>query len=57
MLNQIKIGKRGSDLAFRIPIALVRKFYLKVGDEIDSRVIEGAILETRRLQAEAQLKS
>ena len=54
---QIKIGKRGSGLAFRIPIALVRKFDLKAGDAIDMKVIEGAILETRRLQTEAQSKS
>ena len=31
-----KIGKRGKDLAIRIPKALVQRYGLKVGDFIDS---------------------
>ena len=47
MKPTIKIGKRGSDLAFRIPKAIVDQFNLKVGDTIDSSIIERAIIRSR----------
>ena len=47
MKPTIKIGKRGSDLAFRIPKAIVDQFNLKVGDTIDSSIIERAFIRSR----------
>ena len=42
----IKIGKRGSSLAFRIPKAIAERFNLKVGDTIDSSIIERALVRS-----------
>ena len=47
MKRTIKIGRRGKDLAFRIPKAIVERFNLKVGDTIVSSIIERAILAGR----------
>ena len=47
MRNTVKIGKRGGDLAFRIPKAIAERFNLKVGDTIDSKHIERAIIQSR----------
>lgn len=47
MKSTIKIGRRGKDLAFRIPKALAEKFGLKNGDMIDSSIFERAILASR----------
>jgi antitoxin component of MazEF toxin-antitoxin module len=43
----VKIGKRGTSLAFRIPKAIVEQFNIKVGDAIDSKHIERAIIQSR----------
>jgi antitoxin component of MazEF toxin-antitoxin module len=53
MKRTIKIGRRGSDLAFRIPKATVERFNLKVGDTIDSSIIEHALI---RIKAEPKRK-
>ena len=45
MKNEIKIGKRGSGLAFRLPKAVVERFNLKVGDAIDSSIFERAFIK------------
>ena len=45
MKPTIKIGKRGSGLAVRIPKAIVEEFGLKVGDTIDSSIIEQALIK------------
>lgn len=47
MKREIKIGKRGSDLAFRIPKALVDKYNLKVGDPINMDVFERELVASR----------
>jgi antitoxin component of MazEF toxin-antitoxin module len=47
MKSTIKIGKRGSGLAFRIPKAIVERFNLKVGDTIDSSIIERALIRSK----------
>jgi antitoxin component of MazEF toxin-antitoxin module len=47
MKQSMKIGRRGKDLAVRFPIALVRKYNLKVGDSFDSEVFARAIADTR----------
>jgi antitoxin component of MazEF toxin-antitoxin module len=43
----MKIGKRGSGLAVRIPKALVEKYDLKVGDSFDSEVFERELAASR----------
>ncbi|MFT4027552.1 MAG: hypothetical protein QM676_12230 [Novosphingobium sp.] len=43
----MKVGKRGKDLAIRLPKRLVEKFDLKVGDMLDSSIIERALLLSR----------
>ena len=47
----MKIGRRGKDLAVRIPKRLVDQFGLKVGDMIDSEVFVAA-LERQRAKSE-----
>ena len=46
MKPTIKIGKRGGGLAFRLPKAIVDQFNLKVGDTIDSSIIERAFIRS-----------
>lgn len=55
---KIQIGRWGNSLAVRLPKALVERFKLKEGDEVDSEVIEKALadadaeaLERRRDEA------
>ena len=45
----MKIGKRGGGLAFRIPKALVEKYNLRVGDTIDSEILERALVRSRTM--------
>jgi antitoxin MazE len=40
---KMQIGRWGNSLAVRLPRALVDRFKLKEGDEIDSDVVEAAI--------------
>ena len=47
MKQSMKVGRRGKELAVRIPIALVRKYGLKVGESLDSEIFARAIAETR----------
>lgn len=42
----IKIGKRGGSLAFRIPKAIAERFDIKVGDTIDSSIIEHVLIRS-----------
>ena len=55
---KMQIGRWGNSLAVRLPKALVERFGLKEGDEIDSEVVAAAIakaddeaLERRRDEA------
>jgi antitoxin MazE len=55
---KLQIGRWGNSLAVRLPKALVERFRLKEGDEIDSEVVATAIakadddaLERRRDEA------
>ena len=43
----MKIGKWGKDLAFRIPIALVRKLGLKEGDAFDPLLVERVLMASQ----------
>jgi antitoxin component of MazEF toxin-antitoxin module len=47
MKSSIRIGKRGGGLAFRIPKAIVERLNLKVGDTIDSSIIEHAVIRSK----------
>ena len=40
---KMQIGRWGNSLAVRLPKALVERFRLKEGDEIDSEVVEAAL--------------
>lgn len=40
---KMQIGRWGNSLAVRLPRALVDRFKLKEGDEIDSEIVEAAI--------------
>lgn len=50
MRNTIKIGKRGKDLAIRIPKELVEKYNIKVGEVLDSKFFDSefAALKIKR---------
>ncbi len=55
---KMQIGRWGNSLAVRLPKALVDRFQLNEGDEIDSSAIEGALaalqcdeMQKRREQA------
>ena len=45
MKTEMKIGRRGRGLAFRLPKAIVEKFNLKDGDTIDSSIFERALIK------------
>ncbi len=40
---KLQIGRWGNSLAVRLPKALVERFRLKAGDEIDSDAVEAAL--------------
>ena len=44
---KMQIGRWGNSLAVRLPKALVERFRLNEGDEIDSAVIEAALEKVR----------
>ena len=61
---KILIGRWGNSLAVRLPKALVERFKLKEGDEIDCEVVEAALAkadaehaERRRDDAIARIKA
>ena len=45
---KIQIGRWGNSLAVRLPKALVERFGLKEGDEIDSAAVEAALAAARQ---------
>ena len=45
----MKIGKRGKDLAVRIPVAVVKRLELKSGDEIEVFASAKRSLEIRKI--------
>ena len=45
----MRVGKRGKDLAVRLPVAVVRALDLKPRDEIDLNFSENGTLEVVRL--------
>ena len=61
---KMQIGRWGNSLAVRLPKALVERFRLKEGDEIDSDVVEAALakadddaVERRRDEAIKRIKA
>jgi antitoxin MazE len=61
---KMQIGRWGNSLAVRLPRALVDRFKLKEGDEIDSEIVEAAIakadddaVERRRDEAMERIKA
>lgn len=45
---KMQIGRWGNSLAVRLPKALVQRFALKEGDEIDAEAVEAALGERQR---------
>jgi antitoxin MazE len=61
---KMQIGRWGNSLAVRLPRALVDRFNLKEGDEIDSDLVEAALakadaddVERRRDEAMERIKA
>jgi hypothetical protein len=52
--KHIKIGRRGSDLAIRIPKHLVEKYNLKVGDTINGELFSAELARGEIKRAETK---
>ena len=52
MNMKMQIGRWGNSLAVRLPRLLVERFKLKEGDEIDSDLVEAALIKVHAEAAE-----